>query len=210
MKDKPINRNGKYPIYLRIRVGIKETKVSTNLDIRKEQWDDKKKEPKDKALLILLNRKVMELELYIHRILVEGRELTLDVVKDFYSDKKKVKPENDSLHNYYFEFAERKRKKGLNPETIRMYTTTYIVLKEFKENIRISDISLPFIEKFDDHMREENGNSAGGRNPKHKNLRIVILDMQKRNLSIDNPYKWFKIPSSEAKEICLDKRNLTP
>lgn len=207
-KDKPIKRNGKYPIYLRVRVGIKETKVSTHLDVRKEQWDDKKKEPKDKALLILLNRRIMELELYIHRILVEGQELTIDVVKEFYSGEKKVKPENGSLYDYYLEFVERKRKEGLNPETIRVYMTTYNVLKEFKENIRISDISLPFIEKFDDHMREVNGNSAGGRNPKHKNLRTVILDMQKRNLSIDNPYKWFKIPSSEAKEIYLDKTEL--
>lgn len=207
-KDKPIKRNGKYPIYLRIRVGIKETKVSTHLDVRKEQWDDKKKEPKDKALLILLNRRIMELELYIHRILVEGQELTIDVVKEFYSGEKKVKPENGSLYDYYLEFVERKRKEGLNPETIRVYMTTYNVLKEFKENIRISDISLPFIEKFDDHMREVNGNSAGGRNPKHKNLRTIILDMQKRNLSIDNPYKWFKIPSSEAKEIYLDKTEL--
>ncbi len=207
-KDKPIKKNGKYPIYIRIRVGIKETKVSAQLDVRKEQWDDKKKEPKDKELLILLNRKVMELELYIHRILVEGQELTIDVVKEFYSGEKKVKPENGSLYDYYLEFVERKRKEGLNPETIRVYMTTYNVLKEFKENIRISDISLPFIEKFDDHMREVNGNSAGGRNPKHKNLRTVILDMQKRNLSIDNPYKWFKIPSSEAKEIYLDKTEL--
>ena len=108
-KDKPIKRNGKYPIYLRIRVGIKETKVSAHLDVRKEQWDDKKKEPKDKALLILLNRKVMELELYIHRILVEGQELTIDVVKEFYSGKKKVKPENGSLYDYYLEFVETQR-----------------------------------------------------------------------------------------------------
>lgn len=187
--DKPMKRNGKYPIYFRIRVGVKETKVSTNLDIVKEQWDDKKKAPKDRALLILLNRKRMELELYIHRILVEGQELSIDVVKEFYSGKKKVKPENGSLYDNYLEFVERKRKEGLNPETIRVYMTTYNVLKEFKDNIRISDISLPFIEKFDDHMREVNGNSAGGRNPKHKNLGTVILDMQKRNLSVDNPYK---------------------
>lgn len=132
--DKPIKRNGKYPIYLRIRVGIKETKVSAKLDIRKEQWDAKKKAPKDKALLILLNRKITELELYINRILVEGQELTLDVVKEFYSGKKKVKPESGSLYDYYLEFVERKRKEGLNPETIRVYMTTYNVLKEFKEN----------------------------------------------------------------------------
>ncbi len=63
--DKPIKRNGKYPIYLRVRVGIKETKVSVKLDVRKEQWDAKKKVTKDKALLILLNQKITELELYI-------------------------------------------------------------------------------------------------------------------------------------------------
>ena len=207
--DKPIKCNGKYPIYLRIRVGIKETKVSAKLDVRKEQWDVKKKTPKDKALLILLNRKITELELYINRILVEEQELTLDVIKEFYSGKKKVKPENGSLYDYYLEFVERKRKEGLNPETIRVYMTTYNVLKEFQENIRISDISLPFIEKFDDHMREVNGNSPGGRNPKHKNLRTVILDMQKRNIEVDSPYKWFKIPSSETREIYLNKIELT-
>lgn len=207
--DKPIKRNGKYPIYLRVRVGIKEPKISAKLDVRKEQWDAKKKAPKDKALLILLNRKITELELYINRILVEGQELTLEVVKEFYSGQKKVKPENGSLYDYYLEFVERKRKEGLNPETIRVYMTTYNVLKEFQKNIRISDISLPFIEKFDDHMREVNGNSPGGRNPKHKNLRTVILDMQKRNIGVDSPYKWFKIPSAETREIYLDKIELT-
>ncbi len=68
------------------------------------------------------------------------------MVKEFYSDKKKVKPENGSLYDNYLEFAERKRKKGLNSETIRVYMITYNVLKEFKENIRISDIPLSFIE----------------------------------------------------------------
>ena len=34
--DKPIKRNGKYPIYLRVRVGDKQTKISTNLDIEKK------------------------------------------------------------------------------------------------------------------------------------------------------------------------------
>ena len=71
--------------------------------------------------------------------------------------------------------------------------TTFNVLKEYKKEFRISDISLSFIESFDDHMREINGNSPGGRNPKHKNLRTVILDIQKHNIQANNPYKWFKI-----------------
>ena len=86
--------------------------------------------------------------------------------------------------------------------------TTFNVLKEFKSEFRISDISLSFIKQFDDHMREVNGNSPGGRNPKHKNFRTVILDIQKHNIPVDNPYRWFKIPSSEVKEVYLDKSEL--
>jgi hypothetical protein len=55
--DKLMTRNGKQPIYLRIRVRNKETKVLIGIDILKECLGDKMKEPKDKALLIQLNKK---------------------------------------------------------------------------------------------------------------------------------------------------------
>lgn len=202
--DKPVKRNGKYPIHLRVRVRDKEMKLSTNLETEKERWDFKKQEPKDKALLIQLNKKRQELDLHINRALADGQELTIDLVKEFYSGKRKVKPENQSFYSYYLDFVERKRKEGLNPETIRVYMTTHNVLKEFREDFLISDISLSFIEEFDDHMREVNGNAGGGRNPKHKNLRTVILDMLKHDIPVKNPYKWFPIPQANTKEVYLD------
>ncbi len=202
--DKPMKRNGKYPIYLRIRVRDKETKVPTGIDIQKERWDDKKKEPKDKVLQIQLKKKREEVDLHINRALVDGQELTMDLVKELYSGKRKMKVENQSFYTYYLDFVERKRKEGLNPETIRVYMTTYNVLKEFREEFLLSDISLSFIEEFDDHMKEVNGNSPGGRNPKHKNMRTVILDMLKHDIQVKNPYNWFKIPQANTKEIYLD------
>ena len=89
--DKPMKRNGKYPIYLRIRVRDKETKVPTGIDIKKERWDDKKKEPKDKALLIQLNKKREDLDLHINRALADGQELTMNLIKEFYSGKRKTR-----------------------------------------------------------------------------------------------------------------------
>ena len=163
--DKPLKRNGKYPIYLRIRVGFRDTKIPTNLDAFPNQWDKRKNEPRNKALLIQLNKKVLELDLHINRCLADGQELTLDLIRDFYSGKRKIKPELGSFYDYYLDFVERKRKEGINPETIRVYMTTYNVMKEFRKEFRICDMSLSLIEKFDDHMREVNGNSSGGRNP---------------------------------------------
>ena len=206
--DKPIKRNGKYPIYLRIRVRKQETKIPTGIDVLKDKWDLRKKEPKEKALLIQLNRKREELDLHINRALADGQELTMELVKEFYQGKRKIKPENQSFYKYYLEFVERKRNEGLNPETIRVYMTTYNVLKEFKDEFLLSDISLQLIEDFDDHMRDVNGNSSGGRNPKHKNLRTVILDMLKRDIQVNNPYKWFKIPQASTKEVYLSQEEL--
>ena len=90
--DKPVKRNGKYPIHLRIRVGNKEMKQSSRLETEKDRWDFKKQEPKDKALLLQLNNKRRDLELHINRSLADGQELTIDLVKDFYSGKQKIKP----------------------------------------------------------------------------------------------------------------------
>ena len=68
----------------------REIKVPTGIDIQKKSWDDKKKEPKDKALLIQLNKKREDLDLHINRALADGQELTMDLVKEFYSGKRKV------------------------------------------------------------------------------------------------------------------------
>lgn len=206
--DKPLKRNGKYPIYLRVRVGFKDMKIPTDIDAYPEQWNRKKNAPTEKSIQIQLNKKKIELDLYINRCLADGQELTLQLVKDYYAGKRSLKPELGSFYDYYLDFVERKRKDGLNPETIRVYMTTYNVMKEFRSEIRICDISLSLIENFDDHMREVNGNSSGGRNPKHKNLRTVILDMQKHNIPVENPYRLFKMPNSDVKEIYLDKAEL--
>lgn len=214
--DKPVKKNNKFPIYLRIRVKGKETKIPTNIEVEKEKWDSKKKEPKDKTLAILLNKKISTLEQHINRALLDEQILTIELIKNFYTGKKKIKHEDTSFYDYYLDFVQRKRNEGLNPETIRVYMTTFNVLKQFKPDFLISDINLTFIEDFDDYMRDVNGNSNGGRNPKHKNLRTVILDMQKHDIDIKNPYKHFKIPQPNIKEIFLEKselqlmRNLRP
>ena len=206
--DKPQKRNGKYPIYLRIRVGTKETKVPTKLDVFKTEWDNKFKQPKCKALLILLNKKIMELDLYINRCMADGRELNIDLVKAYYSKKSEDQQESQSFYTYYLDFVDRKAKDGLNPETVRVYMTTYRMMKKFRAELKISDISLETIEKFDEYMRDVNGNTAGGRQPKHKNLRSVILDIQKHKIPIDNPYMWFKMSRGVQKEIYLERVEL--
>lgn len=202
--DKKQKRNGKYPIYLRIRVKGKETKVPTGLEVSKENWNDKKKEPKDKAILVQLNKKINDIEIYINRLIVDEQEVNLPVVKDFLSGKKKQCMERQSFFEYYDKFIERKQNEGVEEATINCYVTTENVLKKFRSEIRISDISLSLIEDFDNYLCYTRNNKAGGRSPKHKNLRTVIRDVIKHKIPIDNPYDGrFKIPQAAVKEVYL-------
>lgn len=207
-KDKPIKKNGKYPIDIRVRVRDKGIRFSTGFDVRPCDWDDKSKEVKEKSLRLILNQRIVELELAIHNAILKGKELSTELVRGLYRGTEELKPEQGSFYEYYLSYVERRRKEGLNPETIRVYLTTYNVLKEFREEVRICDVNLEFVEKFDEHMRDVNKNSVGGRQPKHKNLRTVILDIEKHRIPIDNPYKWFKVALSEAKEVYLNKEEL--
>lgn len=73
-----------------------------------------------------------------------------------------------SFYDYYLDYVDRRRKEGLNSETIRVYMTTYNVLKAFREDFCFCDIDLSLVQEFDAYMRDVNKNTAGGRQPKHK------------------------------------------
>lgn len=205
--DKPLKRNNKYPVYLRVRVYNRETKVPTNIEVDKNGWDVKRREPKEKSLKIVLSKKILGLESYLNNCIASDTELSIELVKDFFATKKHVTPKQDSFYDYYLAYVER-RKKDLNKETIRVYMTMYNVLKAFKPKLRLSDINLSLIEGFDEYMRVTNGNADGGRYPKHKNLKTVLLDMQKHDIPVKNPYPLFKMPQPNVKEVYLDKEEL--
>lgn len=208
--DKPTKRNGKNPVFFRIRVKGKETKVSTGIDVAIKDWDKKQNIPKSKPVLLQLNKAKNDIELYINRWLADGKELTIGTVKDFCSRKKKASDaEHQSFFDYYRDFIERKRKEEVSDSTIRGYLSTYKVLKEYKEQVNISDISLSFIEQFDEYLIEVRKNAPGGRYLRHQNLRSVIQDMIKHNIHVDNPYNFFKIPHGKVKEVYLTKEELS-
>lgn len=89
--DKPLKRNNKYPVYLRVRVYNRETKVPTNIEVDKNGWDVKRREPKEKSLKIVLSKKILGLESYLNNCIASDTELSIELVKDFF-------PRRNTLH----------------------------------------------------------------------------------------------------------------
>ena len=210
--DKKQKRNGTYPVYLRIRIEGKESKIPTGIEVSKEDWNDKKKSPKNSILQGQLQTKIQKIITYINRLELDEQKITLELVKDFCSGRKKENPSQMSFFDYYDKFLERKRNMGIKESSIDVYINTRNVLRKFREGkeILISDISLSLIEDFDDYLcSDECKNMPSSRGSKHKNLRAVILDIKRHKIDVDNPYDGrFRIPQGNEKEIFLDINEL--
>ncbi len=204
-KDKPIKRNGKIPVYLRIRIGNSDTKIPTGVEVLPAEWNDTKKEPKDNLLRIRINNRINEIDKYINQILVEDEsELTIESVKNFCAGNRKGKPENASFFDYYEKFIERKRKcLDIKEGTIKCYVSALSVLKQYCKDIRMKELTLNFIENFNDYLIEERGDSPGGCATNHRQLRAVINDAIKHDVLIKNPYDLFPIAQGKTRSIYL-------
>lgn len=207
--DKPIKRNNKYPIYLRVRIYDRETKLPANLDVAADAWNARRREPKESSLRLALNAKVLALETYLNTCIANGTGISIDGVKEYLSanNPRTRQSKAVSFFEYYLSFMER-RKSELRSGTMCVYKTTYNALKAFRPSLTLSDINLSFIEEFDAYMTEVNGNTNGGKAIRHQNLKTVILDMVKHDLPVKNPYPLFKIPKAKTKEVYLEKHEL--
>ncbi|MFR0677931.1 tyrosine-type recombinase/integrase [Dysgonomonas mossii] len=208
-KDKLL-KDGKYPIYLWVRVMGEAIRVPSGYEIEESLWDNKAKLPKKNPLRTVIGNIKSDLETFLLTEQGMGGELSLNLVRDYFGGKKKIKPENGSFYDYYLEFVEDKKKAGKDDDTIRIYNNTYVMLKEFAPKLKICDINLKFIEKFDAFLRDVKGNQDGGRENKHKNIRAVILDMIRHDINIKNPYAndKFKMPKAKIRETYLELNEL--
>lgn len=213
--DKPL-KNGNYPIYLRVMVMGQETKIPTGYEIEKSLWDTKAKLPKKNPLRTVIGNIKSDLDTHLLTEQGMGGEISINLVKDFFAGKKKIKPEHESFYDYYLKFVEDKKREGKAHDTIRIYNGTYKILKEFAPKLKISDITVRFIQDFDAHLRNNRKNEDGGRENKHKNIRAVILDMIKHDIPVKNPYTTFKMPKAKIREVYLEfdellaLRNISP
>lgn len=204
--DKPIKRNNKYPIYLRVRVYDRETKIPTNLDVAPSDWNANKKEPKERTLRLALVSKILAIETFLNTNIATNIPISIEAVRNHVSSSnpRTKSSSNGSFYDYYNAFVER-MKASLSNGTIMAYQNTFNALKLFRKRIDIAEINLKLIEDFDTFLREVRGNEDGGRANKHKHLKTIILDMIKHELPVKNPYPLFKTPKCKIKESYLEK-----
>jgi len=211
-KDKVRIKDKKHPVYLRVRLGGRELKLSTALHIAAEKWSDGKgkraRGPVEQVIKMRLEQKVTKLENQCHSAIINGQKLTLAMIEDFFREKKKVNPEDTSIYQYIKHYIERRHNELVNG-TLLGYTAFNNILRRFKENVLISDINKEFLWDFDHFLREQ-GYSDGGVKDAMSKFRAIINDIERSEIPINNVFRkgQYKLPQSKAKEVYLTFQEL--
>ena len=187
------------------------TYQTTGKRITKDQWDEKKKRPKDKIVCQELNLMVAELQTFQAKYKAIHGTFALS---DFKKIGKPIEPPTAKQISFTeFMAKELEAEKVLDQPSLRTRVLSFEYLKRFKANVRFDEINYSLIKSFDLFLH---GQKASGRKlnlntiaKHHKHIRkYIIIAVKNRFLeSRDNPYTDFDIPNqpSESNYLTIEE-----
>ena len=189
-------KDGRCPINYRVTINSTVLKLSSGLYVEESNWNIKDgifKESKSSYNNCMLDKDKSNLLDFLREKRSIGVYLDKELIKSFHSTNDK-----DDFYEYFDKFCEKKFT-TLSEGTIYHYKLLRNRLKEFKKEIRFSEINTNFIERFDSFLKVKCKTGKSGRWGRHKNLKVVLISALKLNLINSNPYNEFKIVPDDVK-----------
>jgi integrase/recombinase XerD len=197
--------DGTCPVNYRVTINSVVLKLTSGEYSEESDWNAKDgffKGSKSSIQNSLLDNEMSRIKDYLREQRSIGTYLDIELVKSFYSTK-----DSDDFYEYYDKFCEKKFME-LSEGTQYHYVLLRKRLKQFKKEIKLSQINLSFIEKFDNCLSTKFNTGNSGRWSRHKNLKAVIGNALKKNLVKKNPYDEFKLTQEEPKIEYLNRIEL--
>lgn len=194
-KDK-LKKDGTCPIYFRVTINSVVVKLPSGEYTEESKWnatDGFYKGAKSSIQNSLLDNEMSRIKDFLREKRSVGTHLDIELVKSFYSTK-----DSDDFYEYYDKFCEKKFTE-LSEGTQYHYVLLRKRLKQYKKEIKLSQINLSFIEKFDAFLISKFNTGNSGRWSRHKNFKVILGKAFKNNLIKKNPYDDFKITQEETK-----------
>lgn len=197
--------DGTCPINYRVTINSNVLKLSSGEYCEENKWNPKEgifKGSKSSYENSLLDNEMSRIKDYLREQRSIGAYLDIELVKSFYSTN-----DSDDFYEYYDKFCEKKFLE-LSEGTQYHYVILRKRLKQYKKEIKLSQINLSFIEKFDSFLSTKFNTGNSGRWSRHKNLKAVLGNALKNNLIKKNPYDGFKLTQEETKIDYLNPTEL--
>lgn len=198
-------KDGTCPINYRVTINSSTIKLPTGLYSESLNWNSTTgfyKGSKSSYDNSTIDREISRIKEYLSEQRAIGTYLDIDLVKSFYSTK-----DSDNFYEYYDKFCNKKFTE-ISTGTQYHYVLLKKRLKQYKKEIKFSQINLNFIKKFDAYMVNKLNVGNSGRWSRHKNLKVALGDALKNNLIKKNPYDDFKLVQEEIEIFSLNNAEL--
>ena len=211
-------KDGSIPLYVRFkRLGTLEPKYSLNISVQEGEWDDELKRSRNVLNDALIQKEKARIDLCLEQAFITQQELTKDdldrIIK---GDNLQPPRKSSSFYDYWEEYVRTGMDRGLlSNSTGRGYHSTLGALKGFKSEIKIGDISLSLLERFDRYLlskakKDGKGDIPGARKNHFKRISSVISYIQALGVDLPNPVKekTFKLPKEQQNDVYLTEDEL--
>jgi len=205
LRTDKIRKDGTCPINFRVTISSVVLKLSSGQYSEESKWNSKDgffKGSKSSLENSLLDNEISRIKDFLREQRSINTNLDIELVKTFYSTK-----DSDDFFEYFDKFCEKKFDE-IREGTQYHYKLLRNRLKEFKKEIKFSQINKSFIERFDSFLEKKKNTGTSGRWSRHKNFKVVLGSALKNNLMRINPYVDFKIIQKEAKIESLNRLEL--
>lgn len=209
-KDKQ-KANGEFPLYLRITEKGKPKYISFGISLEESQWDHNKEKvrshPNKTRLNAIITKKKSEAQRISIDQEIKGKEVTSASIKSKLTGK-----QSTSFSDYFKQYLEDLRIR----EKIGTLDKASAVYRKFDKynkgaNINFNQITIPYLEKYEKHLRV---NLKNGTNTIHSNLKIFRMLFNKAAqyglIELEqNPFLRYKLSTEKTEKTYLTKEELS-
>lgn len=194
-------QNGEYPIYLRITNNRKHKYVSTGVSVKKKQWNPESEEVRRNHDNYKTLNEALEIKVS------EARRVQTELSRNGHETAKAIRERIKTTQKAdFFEIGEQLLEELEANKKYYASKTLKVVLKKFEEfegerSLPLKQIDGGYLEKFENHLRTEYGNSDSTINKNFEPIRKIINRALKAHLMANDPFKEYEVPTrSRAKQ----------
>ena len=200
-----LNKRGEGLVSIEVRDKQKRFYFSTGIHVKPNQWDNMKEEIIDHPLANEYREYIFNKRYSIERVELtlrnRGTEVSLERLRQAY--KLNVNP-SATLKEFTFSVIENSSR---SPQTKNAYKTMLTSIEGFQKDLRVSDITHDWIERWRTDMRNKglSDNTIKGR---LKQLHCITQEAIKRDIITSDPFKWITIGNMTPKKEFLTMKEI--
>ena len=201
LRTDKIRKDGTCPIYIVLQRNNVTQKLSLSEFIPEKYWDKNSEQGIGKGygnLNAIVNRKKHSLENFIRENKSLGKSISKADISNFWNGKPKVDLDKDLFLKFYKSYCNR-HFKTIKESTQTHYVTLGKKIKDFRPNLKLSEIDYSFMVEFDNYL----DNTNSGRYNMIKFLKTSLKEAMKLGLVKNESWKGLKNVSPNTRQEFL-------